>query len=243
MNIYIYICMKLLYMKESELLGLSTIITSAGQDEKGKFFILEKTIIYPQGGGQPSDYAICEVEDKELQVKFAKIVEGEARNYYEGEEIKTGSKINIKVDKERRILNTRYHTAGHLIGDIMLHEYKIIVQKGHQFPNEAYLETSEIENIEAINISSEELEEKVNDYIKQNIPVSTQNIDREEYNKKHGVTPYFIPEGKIFRANTIGDLVPVPCGGTHVKNTSEIGKIKITKITKKGGKLKISYSL
>lgn len=77
------------------------------------------------------------------------------RHYYNADFILTiGDIIEIKIDYTRRILNRRYHSAGHLIGDIVLKFYNIYAVKGHQFPNEAYIENSLSLEIAAQNLES-----------------------------------------------------------------------------------------
>jgi alanyl-tRNA synthetase len=230
----------LIYMQEQNKFELETTITSLGEDEKGKYFITKETVVYPQGGGQPSDFAEIITNSTAFNVHFAKLIEKCVRHYYTQASLEINQKILIQINKERRILNARYHTAGHLIGDLLLSHYGVLASKGHQFPNEAYIETdTDTENA----IEIEEFEKLLNDYIQNSKNIETKEITKEEYEEKYGLIQYFIPEGKTFRMCHIDGLIPVPCGGTHLKQTKEIGKIELKKILRKGGKIKVSYQL
>jgi alanyl-tRNA synthetase len=166
-------------------------------------------------------------------------VEGEVRNYYEEEiPLPETTEVIIKINKERRNLNSRYHSAAHLIGDVLLKLYGIHAVKGHQFPGEAYIETSS-----PLEIEKENLEKIINGVIESSLPVKTEKIEREVYNQNFDKVPYFIPEDKLFRVMGVEGYIPVPCGGTHVSNTQEIGLITIKKLSNKEGRTKISYIL
>jgi Ser-tRNA(Ala) deacylase AlaX len=80
--------------------------------------ILEETIFHPQGGGQPSDVGIIENEEIIFKVEKASTVDGHVEHLgeFSGDStFKINDKVKLKVDKESRDLNTRLHSAGHLI--------------------------------------------------------------------------------------------------------------------------------
>jgi alanyl-tRNA synthetase len=68
-------------------------------------------------------------------------------------------------------------------------------------------------------------------------------MTKKDYEEKHGILPYPIPDDKPFRVIEIEPFLPVPCGGTHVANTMDIRSIKIRKVTTKQGRTKVSYEL
>lgn len=79
--------------------------------------------------------------------------------------------------------------------------------------------------------------------IKNDLATTTFEMLPDEFEVKYYKLPYVVPSNKKFRAMQIGDFMPVPCGGTHITNTAEIGEFTIRKISHKGGHMKISYCL
>jgi len=231
-----------LYLNDSYLLQCPSTITSHGTDEKGSYVLLRETVFYPQGGGQPADFGTIKTPSNELAVTFVRQIEQEIRHYVAATIDLKGlidTNVTCNVDQSRRLLNARYHTAGHLLGNIAEVIYPDLkAVKGHSFPGEAYVEFTG-ESVPTL----EDLTSKVALAITQNLSTNTFEMLPDEFAAKYYTLPYPVPAHKAFRALQIGDLMPVPCGGTHLKSTAEIGKFSIRKISSKGGRLKISYDL
>lgn len=181
-------------------------------------------------------------EDKQFDIYHAKIIEDTVRHYYRfndgKQKMEKGNEVLMKIDLTRRLLNSKYHTAAHLIADIIFDRYSTYGVKGHQFPNEAYIETNA-----PLNIITNDLQDIVNNVIASSLPIETYEIERDDFAQKFGEVPYFIPPEKNFRVCHIHGYKPVPCGGTHVSSTKDIGNIIIKKIANKDNKSKISYQL
>ena len=213
-----------LYLNDTYLLECASIITSYGRDEKGPYLLLRETIFYPQGGGQPADNGVIKTINDEIPVIFVRQSDKEIRHYIAAElELHklTDTEINCVVDAQRRILNARYHTAAHLLGNVVEHLYRDLkAVKGHSFPGEAYVEFTGDTVPDA-----DSLVKELSSAIEARLATTTFEM-----------TP-------TCRAMRIGDFPPVPCGGTHLRNTAEIGDFNIRKISRKGDRLKISYEL
>lgn len=79
------------------------------------YLILNQSLFYPQGGGQPADQGKIITANACYEVFDVRNVDGEIRHYIIDNSAPTHSveDVTIKIDKERRVLNSKYHTAGH----------------------------------------------------------------------------------------------------------------------------------
>jgi alanyl-tRNA synthetase len=150
-----------------------------------------------------------------------------------------GSQMSFFIDKERRLLNARYHTAAHLLGNIVETLYPSLKAiKGHSFPGEAYVEFHGPETIDDL-----ALQVAINEVIVKNHTTMVFDIDPKTFEETFYKLPYTIPDHKKFRAIQIGDMPPVPCGGTHLNTISEIDTMTISKIKHKNNTVRVSYKI
>ncbi|AAY61628.1 threonyl and Alanyl tRNA synthetase second additional domain protein [Rickettsia felis str. Pedreira] len=230
-----------LYLNNTYLFESKASILNYGEDEKGKFIILDQTIFYPQGGGQPSDQGVIQNDYFEANVTLVRQVDTEIRHYIgaASNEIPINSIINCLVDKNRRMLNSRYHTAAHLLGNIVEILYPMLkAVKGHSFPGEAYVEFQG-----DVPVDVTQIQNTVDQTIAKNNKTEIFETDPISFEQQFYKLPYIIPENKKFRVMRIGDMAPVPCGGTHLSSTTEIGKILIGKVKLKNNIVRISYEV
>jgi len=194
--------------------------------------ILDQTIFYPQGGGQPSDVGFILSSNGNFEVtKTIFNPDGQVWHlgYFVSGNFEIGQDVVLKIDQQKRLLNARNHTAGHLI-DLAIEslELSLVAVKGFHFPIGAYVEYSgELENLDI----AEKLEQKVNEIIQQNPKI---NFELQE--SKH-------ESGKPMRIMNVEGFKSCPCGGTHVKSALEVGKISIKKIKNNKGNIRISYQI
>lgn len=233
---------KLNYLDDTYLFESEAIFIEVKENEKGKAVILDETIFYPQGGGQPADKGEIISGDNIFAVSDVRLDEtgtvwhfGEFKNG----EFKKGDKVILKIDKDRRTLNAKLHSAGHLldcaVSKIGIENLK--PTKGFHFPDGPYVEyDGTIENpAEIIPV----LQKNIDELIEQNLQVERKDLSPEEARAK-GV---WAPVGKSARVVNFAGFSICGCGGTHVNTASEIGKITIRKIKSNQGKTKIAYSV
>lgn len=216
------------YNSTSNILGF-------GEDEIGKYCTLDKTIFYPQGGGQPSDIGVIKLDENNyFNVTKCLKHDGIVRHY--GElvgEIYENQTVNLVIDSEKRLENVNLHSAAHLI-DYALDKLGVETSggKGYSFPAGPYNEYILVNSDTTLDGDfATKLEDVTNNLRLQNIPFSA------IYTKD--------VEGNIIRNVEIdGGKSSCPCAGTHVKNTSEFyGKIVIREAKIKKGVLKIKYQV
>jgi Ser-tRNA(Ala) deacylase AlaX len=230
---------ELKYLTNSYLFQDNAKITNIDTDEYGTFIILDSTIFYPQGGGQPSDkgYITAQNSSNSEAAEFEVvkcIFDGEdVRHYgmFTSGSLEVGESVNLSIDQELRITHIKYHSAGHFI-DYAIGQLKPDWQctKGHCFPNGAYMEyIGEYDNSEAIRAA---IEDKVNEIIQSKPTIDFKLVE----DVKH-------LSGKPQRIMKIEGYPDMPCGGTHVSSSEQIGKVTIRKIKKTGETFRVSYSV
>jgi alanyl-tRNA synthetase len=234
-----------LYLKDTYLFESDAQIIEYKKDNRDvPYVLLDRTIFYPQGGGQPCDHGKIFGDGFEYTVRDLRQVGEEIRHYIEPSQSSVqnppeNSVVKCFLDKDRRLLNARYHTAGHLLGNVVEELCQNLkAQKCHAFPGEAYIEFrgDELPN-------EESLQENLRNAITENLPTKIFETNRRQFESTYYKLSYEIPESKKFRVIQIGNYPPIPCGGTHVKSTGEIGEITLKKMKQKNGLLKISFGV
>ncbi|MDI9624216.1 MAG: alanine--tRNA ligase [Methanothermobacter sp.] len=196
--------------------------------------ILDQTLFYPEGGGQPSDKGMLKIGKSKLKVEYAEKIGDIVLHRTNADKIPRkliGKTVEGTIDWERRMALTRNHTGTHLIvaaarqvlGD---HIWQTGAQKGIK---QSRIDLSHYKRIKIDEI--EKIEELANKYVMENIPVKTKWIERNLAEKKYGFILYqggVVPGNKI-RIVKIGEIDVQACGGTHVPQTGDIGPIKINR--------------
>lgn len=232
------------YSEDTYVFSGNAMIEGMGSDERGFYIILDETIFYPQGGGQPSDIGLIKSDDIIVPIVSVRAVEGEIRHYADqAYEVSPGAHVVCEIDGDRRIKNAKLHTAGHLIANILEKLYQgIKANKGHHFPCECYVEFSAI-GLDATDVSLDVVNTAIQEVIAKAHTIEFRFVEHEELKILCPDLPYSIPSGKKLRVSKIGDFPYQPCGGTHVSNTSELSGLFVHKFKLKGGDLKIYYDI
>lgn len=166
-----------------------------------------------------------------------------------GAEFKEGDTVKLVINKEKRLLNARVHSAGHLI-DVCFHEmgFKNEGTKGCHFPDTPSVDFAGKLSAEERERLKTELPKKINEMIK-SLPetdtVKIENCSYEEAGKVLGEVPSYLKPGASVRVVKVNSFDKgCPCGGTHVKHVKEIGAVKVEKIKNSGSKgFRISYQV
>jgi alanyl-tRNA synthetase/misacylated tRNA(Ala) deacylase len=218
---------KLLFLEDSYRKEFSAEVLSF----ENTYAVFDQTCFYPQSGGQECDIGVIEKEGEMFTVSEVKKNKGIVLHKIDGI-LKKGDKITGKIDWNRRYQMMKYHTALHILSRVVFNLFGGEVAGNQISPNKARIDF-DLEKIEA----REEIEKKTNEIIKEGRSVKVYTVPREEAEKivddktRVDLLPDFI---KNIRLVDIENFDIDACGGTHVKNTKEIGEIKITKIENKG---------
>lgn len=196
----------------------------------GDSLVLDQTLFYPEGGGQPADHGTFQLGSKVYQVVDVQSVGGVILHTLTDidENIKKGDSLVGLVDMGRRLALARHHTAAHIIHDsakkiLGSHIWQAGAQKS---VDRARLDLSHYKRITYEELKEIELE--ANRTVMKNMPISTGWLDRSEAEKKFGFELYQggVPPGKRIRVVQVGSDVEA-CAGTHCTNTGMVGPLKI----------------
>ncbi|HID26404.1 MAG TPA: alanine--tRNA ligase [Methanosarcinales archaeon] len=197
------------------------------------YVVLDQTMFYPEGGGQPSDKGNLITQDQLLRVEDVQILNKVIMHKiapYENGAIKKGDIVTGKIDFNRRLSHTRHHTATHIVHSAAKKVLgKHIWQAGSQIGiNKARLDLSHYKHIEDNELRKIEL--LANKMVMDDLKVTIKWMDRILAERSCGFELYQggVPHGKKIRVVKVGDDVEA-CGGTHCLNTGTIGSIKILK--------------
>ncbi|MBX5327240.1 MAG: alanine--tRNA ligase [Candidatus Bathyarchaeia archaeon] len=194
-----------------------------------RYVVLDKTIFYPEGGGQPADSGVLEFGDKKCRVVDVQKVGKAIVHVVDGDVPKQGVRVKGAIDWERRYSLMKAHTATHLI---MGAARRVLGEHVWQAGTQKDMERSRLDIAHFRRLTLEEtqrIEELANKALQEHIPVECEWLPRTEAETKYGFRLYqggAVP-GKEIRVVRVGDWEVEACAGTHVRNTGELGYLKI----------------
>lgn len=226
---------ELLYQTDSYLQEFDAVITDVDQENHG--VVLDKTAFYPGGGGQPADDGSIKVGEKTYQVLRAKRINSKLVHILEGdgEMPLVGDAVHGQINWERRYQLMRTHTAMHILCGVVFRDYGALVTGGNMDPLKGRMDF-EFESMHKELVS--EIEDAINAEVETGRDLGVKILAREEafqipdlIRTKINLLPEGIPEIRIVE---IKGLDLQADGGTHVKNTSEVGFLKVVNYKSKG---------
>jgi len=229
--------------------------------EEDHVVITEATIFHPQGGGQPSDEGVMTSSDAEAtNAEVSQFTVSSARMdaIHDGRVLHLGrfahphslftpgTSVTQTLDSAKRLLYSRLHTAGHVLGAAVRHLLEPSVPgfdelKASHFPDSAACEFAGL--IDGKHKAA--IQEKVDAYVEKDMEVVVEFWDWEEFEKRgvHAPDRSLAPPGGKFRVVRIRDCEVYPCGGTHVASTRECGRTTVKKISRSKGTSRVSYTV
>ena len=205
--------------------------------------VLDQTMFYPEGGGQPADHGTLATDEAAVDVTDVQRVDGVILHRTDADP-GTGGFVRGSVDAERRRAHMRHHTATHLVGHAaraVLGEH--IRQAGAQKGTEsARLDLTHYASVDRDQLAA--IERRANKYVMENVPVEPEWRHRNDAEAEYGFGIYQggIPEGEQIRLVHAGDDTQA-CGGTHVADTGEVGTIKLLGAERiQDGVVRLSYA-
>ncbi|MGC8935970.1 MAG: alanine--tRNA ligase [Candidatus Methanomethylicaceae archaeon] len=192
--------------------------------------ILDRTIFYPEGGGQLSDTGSISIDGKEVKVTNVQKSRGVVVHFVEGAPpISPGTNVVCSVDWDRRAALMRHHSSTHiLLGAARRVLGEHVWQEGAQKSVEkSRLDISHFEKISPSQLR--ELEILANRIVQECRPIRAYFEDRNKAEQRFGMRLYQggVVQGPTIRVVEIEDWDAEACGGIHCSNTGEIGLIKI----------------
>ena len=227
------------YEMESKVIGLIKDGQLVDKLDSDGYIILDKTCFYATGGGQVCDTGA--IKNANFKAKIIDVVKApNGQNLHKAQIVEGSVSLNdictIKIMEDKRLDTAANHSSVHILQKTLQEVLSSnIHQAGSYVDNERlrfdFTYTGKIYEEQAV-----EIEKAVNEKISQNIDTVIREMPLEEA-KKLGAMALFNEKYKdIVRVVQIGDSIEL-CGGTHVKNTSEIEKFAIIKLESKGSNL------
>lgn len=227
------------YEMESKVIGLIKDGQLVDKLDSDGYIILDKTCFYATGGGQVCDTGA--IKNANFKAKIIDVVKApNGQNLHKAQIVEGSVSLNdictIKIMEDKRLDTAANHSSVHILQKTLQEVLSSnIHQAGSYVDNERlrfdFTYTGKIYEEQAV-----EIEKAVNKKISQNIDTVIREMPLEEA-KKLGAMALFNEKYKdIVRVVQIGDSIEL-CGGTHVKNTSEIEKFAIIKLESKGSNL------
>ncbi len=217
---------------ESDVTVLTTedeIVEALSEGQKGTIFVQE-TPFYATSGGQEADTGYIRTSEGEFNVEdTVKLLGGKIGHIGVMTKgmIKSGDKVTLEVDAKKRALSARNHSATHLLQKALRTVLGTHVEQAGSSVNEDRLRF-DFTHFSAM--TAEELkkvEDIVNEQISKGLDVIVKNMPIEEAKKTGAQALFGEKYGDIVRVVNMSDFSIEFCGGTHVKNTSEIMAFKI----------------
>ena len=198
-----------------------------------RFVILDRTAFYPNAGGQPHDLGVLYRDDSEYPVIYVRKDDDTISHEVSCPGLAVGDHVVGKIDWDRRYLLMRSHTACHVLSAVIHKETGALIT-GNQIGDVRTRVDFNLKDFDRSQIAL--YEEKTNEIIDQNIPVDIRILPREEALNMPSIVKLKkdLPEMKEIRIIDIVGFDAQACGGTHVRNTGEIGHIEVVKAENKG---------
>lgn len=234
---------QLIYMEDFGVIECDAEVVSLNEDEGNQVVVLNQTCFYPKGGGQDFDQGIITSELASFEVEAVLFIDNEVKHigHYINGTFSAGDVVHCKVKGDRRLLNTRIHSGGHLL-DMAVRQLDWAWKpgKGAHYPDMSFVEYSGEFDGEQKQKYVNELQAKINELIAKGSTNTIKFMTTKEMAATGAVVPDNLPKGKPTRAVFYDDFA-VPCGGTHVEGIEDIGKLIITNIKRRSGNIKVSY--
>jgi alanyl-tRNA synthetase len=195
------------------------------------FVVMDQTLFYPEGGGQPADTGMLITQENMVRVTEVIKIGDVVLHKLEGGVLRRGDRVKGIVDDERRWSLMRHHTATHLL---LRAAKEVLGAHIHQAGAQKGAESSRIDIRHFRHITPEELhkiELAANRMVQSDQCVDIRFEDRVKAEQAYGFSLYQggVPPGRELRIVSVaGDIEA--CAGTHCPTTGQIGAIKIMRV-------------
>ena len=222
---------KALYLADSYQRECDAVVVSV---KDGKYVVLDQTVFYPKGGGQPCDTGKITRGNEIFNVVYVGKFSGEISHEVDHAGLKGGENVHCSLDWERRFQLMRSHTAAHVFASLLCTGTGALVT-GNQLEEDKIRFDFSTEKFDPEILRS--YVDKANELFRKDIQVKSYELPRDEALKIPGVVKMaeaFPPNIPFLRIVEIVDIDKQADGGTHVRNLKEVGQIRVIKTENKG---------
>lgn len=237
---------ELVYSSDSYLKEINAKIIELHEDG----LIIDKTVFYTQGGGQPSDRGVIRKtsDGQEINIVGMKRDSGNLihlTDKSQEHDFKVGDEVMAIIDWDYRYKLMKHHTSLHVLSAVVYRKFEAKVTGGTIYEDKARLD---FDLPELNRETATELVKETNEELQKGHKISVEFVSREEADRrpelirtKINLLPDSIREIRLVR---IGDIDLQADGGLHVNSTEEIGVVELKKIENKGkGRKRISVGV
>jgi misacylated tRNA(Ala) deacylase len=197
--------------------------------------VLDRTVFYPTGGGQPHDLGSITWEGGSASVVEVRKDGPQVIHRIEGNLPAVGAAVQGEIDWDRRYALMRHHTALHSMSGVIFQLYGATVTGGQMYPDRARMDFL-LPDLSADRLAA--IEARTNTLLAEGHPVSVRFLPRAEAFQIPDLIRTrvnLIPEGiEAIRVVNIEGIDQQADGGTHVANTREVGRVRIAGSENKG---------
>lgn len=225
-----------LYLRDAYLRATDAVVTSVAEDG----VVLDRTVFYATSGGQPHDVGTLTWIGAGGTERSCRVVDvrrhgGDLVHRVEGDPPSVGTTVRAELDWERRYLLMRYHTALHSMSGVILKQHNALVTGGQMYTDRARMDFA-LEDLTAETLQG--IEDETNRLLAEGHPITVKFLPRAEAFTIPDLIRTninLLPEGiEIVRVVDIEGIDQQADGGTHVANTSEVGRVRIARTQNKG---------
>jgi misacylated tRNA(Ala) deacylase len=220
-----------LYLTDAYMQSFEATVTAHAEEG----VILDRSAFYPGGGGQPSDAGTLTAGEETWTISRIKRVKGQPVHVIDGDFPSVGTVVTGQLDWDRRYSLMRTHTAFHILCGVVWRDYRASVTGGNMDPLKGRMDF-EFETMRHDLVA--DIEEAVNREVEAARDVRSQILPRDEAFQIPDLIRTkinLLPEGiKEVRTIELVGLDLQADGGTHVANTREVGRIRVTDYKSKG---------
>ncbi len=198
--------------------------------------VLDRTVFYARGGGQPGDSGVIRWDGGEVAVSDTLRREGRLIHVVDGDDLPApGYSVEAMIDWDRRYRLMRTHTALHALSGVVFRDFGAKVTGGNMEPGVARMDFE----LDAISVVfGREVEERLNAELAKGYPTEVLYLPRaaalsdpDLIRTKVNLIPEWVEEIRVI---DIVGLDRQADGGTHVRSTLEVGPIRVVKTESKG---------
>lgn len=205
------------------------------QEVRDGAVILDRTVFYPTGGGQPHDTGTLTWSGGACRVTEVKRQGADVLHKIEGDAPPVGSAVHGMIDWDRRFALMRHHTALHSMSGVIYRLHGALVTGGQMYVDRARMDFA-LEDLSPEKLQT--IEDETNRLLAEGHPVHVSILPREEafqipdlIRTNINLLPPSIQEVRVVNIEGIDQQAD---GGTHVADTREVGRVRITKSENKG---------
>jgi len=218
---------EVLYYEDPGRMEFEAVVLDVFEREEGYDVVLDQTMFYPEGGGQPADTGTLSTDDVTVEVTDVQR-HGDVILHRTTDDPGRGEIVRGQIDAVRRRRLMAHHTATHIVGYAARevlgdHIRQAGAQKG---TDSSRLDVTHYDRIDREDIKR--IERVANQLVTDNLRVKAEFLERNEAQERYGFDLFQggIPPGTEVRVITVGPDVQA-CAGTHVTHTGDIGLVKL----------------